>query len=151
MRHRQDRRSSAISMGCSATPLVDLIFTLSMFYMLVAKFSAEEQTPMLLPKPEASLASVSKVPERIVINCRLADPLDTEESPVAYSIGPNLPEPLEVISDRLAAMKAQAPGVNVVIRADRRLRYEDVRAMMRVVARNGIEMLNVVALAGEEQ
>jgi biopolymer transport protein ExbD len=37
----------------------------------------------------------------------------------------------------------------VVVRADRRLRYEHVRAVMQEVARNDIASLNVAALIEE--
>jgi biopolymer transport protein ExbD len=87
----------------------------------------------------------------VIINCRLADPSAPERPGVIYSIGPNRPEALEVISDRLAAMKIESPKIKVVVRADSRLPYEDVRAVMRVVAQRGIEMLNVVARVAEDE
>jgi biopolymer transport protein ExbD len=91
------------------------------------------------------------MPERVVINCRRADLADPLGRPVLYSVGPNQPEPLSVISDRLAAMRRDSPGVKVVVRADRRLHYADVRPVMNVIAQNGIPMLNVVAHIGEEE
>ena len=148
MRHRHDRHSSSVFSAASATPLVDMIFTLSMFYMLVAEFHAVEQVPMNLPRPQSSQAAVARIPERIVINCHTADPDGTTGASVRYSIGPNLPESLGAISDRLAAARLQSPELNVVVRADRRLRYGDVRAVMRVAARNRIEVLNVAAQVG---
>jgi biopolymer transport protein ExbD len=56
-----------------------------------------------------------------------------------------------LISDRLAAIKLESPGIKAVIRADRRLQYADVRAVMHVVARNGIKILNVVAHVSEDE
>ncbi len=53
--------------------------------------------------------------------------------------------PLEVLSKNLAAFKRDVPELKVVLRADRRLAYADVRAVMREIARNNIEMLNVGA------
>ena len=106
---------------------------------------------MQLPEPADSRAKVARLPERVVINCRLADPSDPRGGMVLYSIGPNRPEPLEVIGDRLAAMKLESPEIKVVVRADRRLYYEDVRAVMHVIAQNGIEMLNVVAHVAEDE
>lgn len=131
--------------------MVDVIFMLTIFFMLVSRFSSAEQIPMELPKPHESQAKVMKLPKRVVINCRPAQPTDPTGRPVLYSMGPNQPEPLSVIADRLATMRRQSPDLKVVIRADRRLHYADVRAVMRAVARNDIEILNVVAhVAGEE-
>jgi biopolymer transport protein ExbD len=119
--------------------------------MLVSRFSSAEQVAMQLPKPTDSRAAVVKMPDRVVINCRLADLDDELGRDVLYSIGPNRPEPLAVISERLATMKREVPDLKVVVRADRRLRYVDVRRVMRVIAEHQVQMLNVVAHVGEEE
>lgn len=134
----------------NATPLVDVIFMLTIFFMLVTRFSSAEQIPMDLPKPENSLAKVPKGTDRIIVNCRLADPADPDSHDVLYSIGPNRPEALSVIAERLKSMKKRTPEMTVVVRADRRLHYVQVRAVMSVVANCGIEMLNVVAHVSDD-
>ncbi|MGD2107975.1 MAG: biopolymer transporter ExbD [Phycisphaerae bacterium] len=151
MRYRRDDRHSDGVLAFNATPLVDVIFLLTIFFMLVTRFSSAEQVPMELPKPTDSKAEVTSMPERVVINCRLADTDDPAGRDVLYSIGPNRPERLSVISDRLAVMKRSMPDLKVVVRADRRLRYSDVRRVMRVIARHKVRMLNVVAHVGEDQ
>jgi len=137
--------------GANLTPTIDVIFTLTIFFMLVTRFNSAEQVPMELPKPDDSRARVVSLPQRVVINCRAESAVDAAPTPVLYSIGPNRPEPLAVISDRLAALKQQAPGLKVVVRADRRIHYRHVRAVMRVIAGHNIEMLNVVAHVSEEE
>jgi len=104
---------------------------------------------MQLPSPEHSKAEVVKLPTRIIINCRPADPDDPRAGAVLVSIGPNRPEALGVIADRLAVIKRQSPAVQVVLRADKRLPYADIRAVMRVIAEQNIEVLNVVAHVSE--
>lgn len=139
-------------MEFNATPLVDVIFLLTIFFMLVARFSSAEQVPMELPQPEKSQARVTPMPERVVINCRLGEPRSVSEGSqtVVYSIGPNRPEPLAVIAERLMAMRGASPDIKVVLRADRRLTYADVRPVMDVIADLGIGMLNVVAHTAED-
>ena len=151
MRYRSDHRRMSGTMAFNATPMVDVIFLLTIFFMLVTRFSSAEQIRMELPKPKNSQAKVTRMPERIVINCRMADLDDPAGRLVLYGIGPNRPEPLALISDRLASMKQASPQLQVVLRADRRLHYADVRAVMRVIARHGIEMLNVVAHVREDE
>lgn len=151
MRRNCHHRSTFGFMGFNATPMVDVIFLLTIFFMLVTRFSSAEQIRMELPKPQKSRAQSAHIPKRVVINCRPADPIDPEGGGVLYSIGPNQPEALWTISDRLAEMKRASPGIQVVLRADKRLRYEHVRAVMRVIARHGVEMLNVVAHVDEEE
>lgn len=149
MRSRRDRGRSSAVLGFSATPLIDLIFTLSIFYMLLSRFSTDEQVALDLPSPDASRAVAVHIPDRVVINCRVGEGEDPSASSVIYSIGPNRPESLAVISDRLAALKRESPGLKVVIRADRRIPYAEVRSVMRLVAENNVELLNIAALVGE--
>ncbi len=139
---RQAYRSSTLHFN--ATPMIDVIFMLTVFFMLVSRFASAENVKMLLPEPVKSEARVVKVAERIVINCRPAEPLNPAAGAL-YSIGPNAPESLGVISQRLAALKDARADMKVIIRADRRLRYADVRAVMREVARSGLEMIHVAA------
>ncbi len=142
--HRRPRNAMVVNL----TPMVDVIFLLTIFFMLVSRFSSAEQIPMELPKPEDSQADVARLPERVLINCR---PADLQGEAVLYSIGPNSPEPLDVIASRLVSMKAAMPRLQVVVRADRRIRYADVRAVMRIIAGAGIEILNVVAHVDESK
>ncbi len=149
MSYGRDRHPGPPAFAFNATPMVDVIFMLTIFFMLVSRFSSAEQVPMLLPKPDESQARVEKLRERVLVNCRLANPDDPTTSQVLYSIGPNRPEPLDVLSDRLVLMKRETPRMKVVVRADRRLPYGPVREVMRVIAGSGIEVLNVVAHVAE--
>lgn len=151
MRYGRSHRPSAPPPSFNATPMVDVIFLLTIFFMLVTRFSSAEQVRMQLPQPTESRARVTKIPERIVINCRLAPAGDPLGRDVLYSVGPNPPEPLDTLSDRLAAMKRDAPKLSAVIRADRRLQYADVRAVMRVIVGLEIDMLNVAAHVSEDE
>ena len=149
MRIRRDRYPESAAFAFNATPMVDIIFMLTIFFMLVSRFSSAEQVAMQLPKPDESRARVEKLRERVIVNCRLQNADDPAHSPVLYSVGPNRPEPLDVLADRLVAMRRESPGMKVVVRADRRLPYGQVREVMRVIAGSGIEVLNVVAHVAE--
>jgi biopolymer transport protein ExbD len=151
MRRGRRQGAAAAALDFNFTPMIDMIFTLSVFYMLVTRFHSAEQVPMLVPKPEQSEARMAKLTDRIVVNCTVPDAKEFPGRAVAYSIGPNRPEPLAEIAERLAAMKQQSPGLKVILRADRRLPYAHVRAVMQVLAHHRIEMLNVAAQVGEER
>jgi len=151
MKYARKERQLPPPMVFNATPLVDVIFMLTIFFMLVTRFSSAEQTPMQLPKPSHSEAEVVKMTDRVIVNCTLADPVAGPQAGVMYAIGANPRESLGAISDRLANVKALRPNIKVIIRADRRLPYASVRALMRVIARQNIELLNVVAHVSEAQ
>lgn len=148
MRINRDRQRSRRPLGVNLTAMVDVIFMLTIFFMLVTRFSSAEQMPMQLPEPDESKAAVAELPERETVNCRLADPTT---GGVLYSLGPNRPESLDVIADRLVARKRESPNLKVVVRADRRLEYRFVRDLMRVIADSGVDVLNVVAHVAERE
>ena len=129
-------------------PMIDVVFLLLIFFALVTRFASAENVAMELPTPERSKAQNVQLKDRVMINCRLAGPARPEAG-VLYSAGPNPPESLDRISARLAAAKQVVPDLKVVIRADRRLPYAAVRSVMRIVAENEIEMMNLVAHVGD--
>ena len=151
MRYGRDRQRAGTTIGFNATPMIDVIFLLTIFFMLVTRFSSAEQIPMDLPRPANSQAKVTRMPDRVVINCRLGDTSSGLGRTVLYSVGPNQPESLAVIADRLAVLKSESPSIKAVVRADRRLHYVEVRAVMHAIAECGIEMLSVVAHVAEEE
>lgn len=133
------------------TPMIDMVFLLITFFTLVCNFEAAEKIHLDLPKPDVSEAKRLEEKNRVVINCEMADPGRPTSTGALYRIGPNLPESLDVISARLAAAKAANPQLKVVIRADRRLPFSAVREVMRVVADNRIEIMNLAALMRPER
>lgn len=142
------RRHETAPVGFNATPMVDVIFILTVFFMLVSSFSSAENVPLEVPEPVASQARIAKVPDRVVINCRLADPTDPSGGAL-YSIGANPPESPAALSKHLAGLKKANPNIKIILRADRRLPYSRVRVVMHAVAANQIDMLNIVAHVGD--
>ncbi|HRX87373.1 MAG TPA: biopolymer transporter ExbD [Phycisphaerae bacterium] len=134
-------------------PLIDVVFLLIIFFTLVSTFASAENIRMTLPTPDKSKAQAIKIVDRVVINCQYAAPVTTGGTGrVLYSVGPNPPEDLDSIAQKLAAARQGNPKLKVIIRADKRLRYEQVRAVMAIVADANIQNLSLVAhvAAGEE-
>ncbi|MCB9850786.1 MAG: biopolymer transporter ExbD [Phycisphaerales bacterium] len=135
-------------------PLIDVVFLLIIFFTLVSTFASAENINMDLPAPDKSKAESGKIVDRVLLNCQFAEPGITDsQNGVLYSVGPSPPEGLDTIALRLQAARRANPKLKVIIRADKRLRYEQVREVMAVVADAGIENLTLVAhvsAAGEE-
>ncbi len=144
---REHRRRQPV--GFNMTPMIDVVFLLICFFMLVSQFASAEHVAMDLPLPDDSQAVKVKLSDRVVINCVLTSPHTPATSGVAYSIGPLRVVSLEDLSNRLAASKAANPNLQVVLRADRRLPYRAVRDVMDVIAENSIELMHLVAHVGE--
>ena len=147
MRSTRNKPKRQRGLSLNMAPMIDVVFLLLIFFAVVTRFASAERVVLELPAPEDSQARNVQLKDRVVVNCRLAAP-DDPGSEVLYSAGPNPPESLERIARRLAIARRSVPDLKVVIRADKRLPFHSVRAVMRVVAENEIEMMNFVAHAG---
>jgi len=143
------RHSTRTSLMFNMAPMIDVVFLLIIFFVLVSTFASAERLPMELPQPDASQAQNLKLTDRVIINIQLADPADPDRSDVIYNFGPSRVDSLAEISSRLALHARLVPDLKVVIRADRRVRYGDVREVMQAVAEQGIEKMNIVAHVGD--
>jgi biopolymer transport protein ExbD len=144
---RKHRARPAV--GFNLTPMIDVVFLLICFFMLVSQFASAENVAMDLPQPDISQAVKVKLTDRVVINGVLTTPWSPQTSGVAWSIGPLRVASLSALSNRLAAAKAANPNLRVVLRADRRIPYRSVREVMNVIAENRIEVMYLVAHVGE--
>ena len=145
MRKHRPRRPLTFNMA----PMIDVVFLLIIFFVLVSTFASAERVPMELPDPDASQAKNVKLTDRVIINVELTDPDTSDGSQVRYSLGAVRIGSLGEISDRLGRYVRDVPNLKVVVRADRRVRYGAVREVMEVVAENGIENMNIVAHVGD--
>ncbi len=137
------------SLTFNMAPMIDVVFLLIIFFVLVSTFASAELVPMELPDPDNSKAVNRKIADRVIINVQFAGPDSPGADSVVYSLGPNRPESLGTIAQRLLWYKREVPDVKVVIRADRRVHYGDVREVMEIVAESGIRMMNIVAYLDE--
>ena len=140
-RKRRFKPSSAFNMA----PMIDVVFLLIIFFVLVSTFASAELIPMEVPAPDNSQAVNKKLSDRVIINVQHIGSDKGQLGSAVYSIGPNRPESLASIAERLELHKRVVPDVKVVIRADRRVNYGDVREVMEIIAETGIEMMNIVA------
>lgn len=148
MRRHIPHRTRA-SIVINVTPMIDVVFLLIIFFVLVSRFADAELVAVDLPDPESSQARAMKITDRVILNIQLSESKPESSADVEYRLGPNPPEPPAVIAERLALHKQFNPEVKVIIRADRRVRYRRVREIMEMIAENGIEMLSIAAYVGD--
>ncbi len=138
-------KQSRSPVSFNMTPMIDVVFMLIIFFMLVSTFASVENLQMDLPDPDSSEAVTAKLTDRVVINCLPSNPASPASGRTIYSVGPLHVDSLDDLSNRLAAAKVATPNLQVVLRADKRLPYATVRKVMEVIARNKIQVMNIVA------
>lgn len=161
MRSQVFQRGPAVP-EMNITPLIDVVFLLIVFFMLVNNIVAEEQVKMLVPnltEPETQeLGEVEKLTISLVPpgGQRGENPLilPGAAEPVAVQVGPLQrfgPQDYEgitaAVAERLAATKGE---LEVVLRADAGLMYESVEPIMAAVTAAGVQTVHLAAfLPGE--
>ena len=125
------------------TPMIDIVFLLIIFFMLITRFVSAEIADVALPDPEASQARELKLLDKVVLNLQYTPGVDEP----TVRLGPFLVSTMQELQDLLVETREQ-PGneaVQVIFRADRELEYRYVREAMDAVAAAGIERLNIGA------
>ena len=126
------------------TSMVDVVFLLIIFFMLVSTYISAENVELVLPQPDHSLAEVRELPERIVLSCQYVSG-ESGTSQVRYLLGPVVVTGLQDLKQRLKAVAEVRPDVEVVVRADHRVRYQLIREAMGAIASAGLENMNIAA------
>jgi len=147
------------------TPLIDVVFLLIVFFMLVNKIVSDETVPMYVPKVEDPKTRELGEVERVVINMastsgrnETSNPLSREGTAAFVQVGANQrfdPADLAGITTAVAAAResAEAEGdepVEVILRADTALFYDVVRPVLDAVTDAGVETVHLTAFLPED-
>jgi biopolymer transport protein TolR len=124
----------AVKSDINVTPLVDVCLVLLIIFMVV--------TPMLQKGVDVQLPETAK-PEKM--------PEGAKQVTVAIKLDGTVyleKNPLKTKAERVQAFKelfANSPQKDIVIKADKRLKYKDVRDVMRVINEAGFSGVGLVA------
>jgi len=143
LRHLQ-RQQHTLSLGINMAPMIDITFQLITFFMLASHFASAEKVEMNLPRPDHNQAIDHKFKDRIIINMTYAGP---QREP-GLTFGPLPVASMAELGDRLAEAAAVDPNARVILRADRRLTYGEVRQVMELIAAHRLTRLQVVTELG---
>lgn len=151
------------------TPLIDVTFQLILFFMLVNNIIAEESMQMKVPRLiEPQTQELGEV-DRVVINVRQADfnseqrdlnPLQAEGLVGVIRVGMKdfnisdgsitAVDALKEVTRLLKEAKEKNEKVQVVLRADAALNYDEVKPVLVAITEAKISMSNLVAYMDEK-
>lgn len=141
MRTRSGRYRPVGELRLNLTALVDVTILVLTFFMVVNQFASAERIEMEVPQPNNSLARDKRIADNVVINI-----IEQGESkPASYQIGPIPVDTITQLADRLRAEKRSQPNLEVILRADRRLPYRQVREVMELLGELEISRFHIVA------
>lgn len=144
------KSARSISISLMIVPMIDVIFLLLLFFVVMSSFEASARLRIDLPQPEEPQARSENSALNIAINCEYREADAAGEAGVLYRLNADAPESLDALAARLAAAKAENPNLMVVIRADRRLPFVEVRRVMEIVAACRISLMKVSIILPQE-
>ncbi|MEE9211665.1 MAG: biopolymer transporter ExbD [Phycisphaeraceae bacterium] len=145
------------------TPLIDVVFLLIVFFMLVSNIIAEEAVEMVVPRLDDPKTSELGEVHRITVNVapqpysadRLrGNPLDFAGEAYEVKVGlqsfaiDDMAGVIAALEDAVAKGPTDKQGnstVEVVLRADAALYYDAVQPVMQAITQAGIGKVNLAA------
>lgn len=127
--------------GLSMTPLIDMAFLLITFFVMTLRLTATPQEKVTLPRADQA-QTTHEAQLRILT-------VVVDQGGRILTGGRE-----QTLADLDAAMRrhlAAAAEIKVVVRADARSPFAQVRRVMRMAAENGIEKLSITALKLAEE
>lgn len=145
------------------TPLIDVVFLLLIFFMLVNNVSSQERVKIIAPHIVHPVTHKMEDQNRIIVN------VTTEQGQVKQrqkgdTFGvPGNPGQIKVgttwyafsdmggVTRQLEAARKKNPHLRVVLRADAALKYSAVQPVIAAIASAGIEKTDIVAYSKDKK
>jgi biopolymer transport protein ExbD len=142
------------------TPLIDVVFLLIIFFMLVNNIISEQSVEMIVPKLDEPTTRGLDDAGRLIVNIapaeyarseRLDNPLlfDGEARFIRVGLQTFAADDLQGVTDALIEAKSANDNLEVVLRGDGALYYGVVQPVMGAIARAGIDKVNLAAYMPE--
>ena len=125
------------------TPMIDVVFNLVVFFMIVIDLTQKEKEILRLPWSAAAVEEIDPDELRVIINIQKADPDNWEPGGPVEILIKRLPYDLDSLKLELGRMadrkrdlthEAQPSEIFVLIRCDQDIRWREVQWVMQACA-----------------
>lgn len=144
-----------VSAEMNITPLIDVVFQLIIFFMLVNNIVSSENLEMVVPSLEDARTRAMSEDNRVVVNMAplqgrtgTGNPLLIDGAAGAVQVSLKKfydMDDLSGVTAMLQEARAKNPDVEVLLRADSALYYEQVQPLMAAITAAGVGTVNLVA------
>lgn len=141
---RRLHKSEPVSPQMNMTPLIDVTFQLIIFFMLVSNLIGQEAVPMKVPQLADPQTRQLGESDRVVVNV-----LPNEDATLSPWVQVGLTRmrgsDRSAIADALSQAVSHNADVQVVLRADGSLNYQQVRPIIAAIRDAGVSVVHLVA------
>jgi len=135
------RPTSTWRSGLNITPLVDIVFQLIVFFLLVSQVVTAEREPMQLPHPTDSQARQKAQVNRLVINLFADDAGKVGKIKVGAHVVDDLAELVDLLLK--FGPQVQAKGTSVILRADKRVQFDQIQPVLKALSNASVGSLEI--------
>jgi len=123
------------------TSMMDVVFQLIIFFILVSNFTTADLPPLEAPDPERSVAEEMPEENMLIVNVLREEPGGPLE--VRSAVGQTIPatDNYRRLTEIIQARLAENEELKVNLRADRSLRFDEVEPVMRAIMSASTEQL----------
>ena len=136
---RSSRRAARPFTPADLTPMVDVVFLLIVFFILVSQLTRTERTPIELPELPGELLSASPARERVVVHVE-ENALRVAQTRLPFGVAAR-----NDLADLLRSIHAQHPNAPVILRAPREAPYARVATALAAIRDAGCADVRLIA------
>lgn len=126
------------------TPLVDVVFLLIVFFVLVAQITSAERMKLLLPLIGQAELAAPPSERRAVVN--IVPDSEPVAGAAAFRLGTSPVDGPSALAERLREAVRIEPNLRVIIRAARDEHYERVHDAMQACRAAGVRRVHLAAV-----
>ena len=139
------KKQIQFEMEMNMTPMIDVVFNLIIFFMIVTDLTQQELEDLVLPKADQAMKDENPEEKRMIININRKG-----EYIVRRHNRGNVDDAIDQIRKHLAAMvqgfPREADGASeqpVLIRADKHTEFKYVQKIMQICGEEGIKIYKI--------
>jgi biopolymer transport protein ExbD len=133
--------------GFNMTPMIDVVFLLIIFFMIVSQVVTSEAELVQLPRPTQSKAGEFRGPRKLTISLVGDGQGGITRRKVGPSIARDEAELASMLMETRRAAREHNERLHVVLRADRSIEFRHVREVISVISDVGLEFVDIAAEA----
>jgi biopolymer transport protein ExbD len=141
------RRHYERAIGFNMTPMIDVVFLLVIFFMVVSQVVSSEAELLDLPRPHKSQAVPYRGQQKLTVTLVGDGVGGVARRKVGANVARDDQELASLLLETRRAAETRGLRLQVVLRADRDIHFKYVREAMQIIDQAGVAFMDIAAVA----